>query len=396
MYPSTLKRVALLAFCVLWLAGCRANPTEEQLVMDQPSMQSSETSSEVVIEGQIVPQAYVTLSFEIPGKIAEVLVQEGQAVKAEQVIARLVGDEQVEAAVKAAELELLNAKQSLQALTDNHETVLNDALLALNAARQAVHDTESYLDSITGDRLQNEIAGAEAQLVLAESRLENAIEDYEDYEDEDEDNTTRATYRVLLSEAQRAYDEAVHLLNNLQGDGYEFTLQQTKTTLEACNTQLQLAEARYSELVTGPDPDLVDAAEARLAAAEAGLASAQANIRQLEMRAPLDGRLVESYLKVGEVAVAGQPMGKLADLSSWYVETLELTEIDVVAVSEGQSVQVIADALPEVVMKGKVMSISETYEELRGDVTYTALIKLEEVDSRLRWGMTVLITFHQP
>ena len=205
-----------LSLCLLWLASCQANPTQENLTVAQTGLQSQESNSDITIEGRVVPQTYVTLSFAAPGQISDVLVQEGQEVAAGQVIARLGGGEQAEAVVKAAELELLNARQSLQALTDDHKAILNEALMNLNAARQAVIDAQAYLDSITGDHLQNEIAEAQAQVVLANSRLENATNNYEIYEDEDENNTTRATYRVQLSEAQRAYDEAVRQLDNLQ------------------------------------------------------------------------------------------------------------------------------------------------------------------------------------
>ena len=40
-------------------------------------------------------------------------------------------------------------------------------------------------------------------------------------------------------------------------------------------------------------------------------------------------------------------------------------------------------------------SISDLYEEKRGDVTYTARILLDEDDERLRWGMTVVVTFEE-
>ena len=385
-----------LSLCLLWLVSCQANPTQENLTVAQTGLQSQESNSDITIEGRVVPQTYVTLSFAAPGQISDVLVQEGQEVAAGQVIAQLGGGEQAEAMVKAAELELLNARQSLQALTDDHKAILNEALMNLNAARQAVIDAQAYLDSITGDRLQNEIAEAKAQVVLANSRLENATNNYEIYEDEDENNTTRATYRVQLSEAQRAYDEAVRQLDNLQGDGYDSSLKQATTTLEAANIQLQLTEEKYAELSEGPDQNLISVAKARLAAAEAGLSSAQATLGQLEMRSPIAGRLVESHFKVGEIVAAGQPLGTLADLSSWYIETVDLTEIDVVAVSPGQAVQVIADALPEVAMNGTVISTSETYQEVRGDVTYITRIKLENPDPRLRWGMTVLVTLTQP
>jgi hypothetical protein len=40
-----------------------------------------------------------------------------------------------------------------------------------------------------------------------------------------------------------------------------------------------------------------------------------------------------------------------------------------------------------------VESIDQVYEEKRGDITYTARILLDSADPRLRWGMTVSITF---
>lgn len=396
MKKFSIYHLILLTFCLLLLSGCQANPTQNSLAVAQAGSQSLESGSEIVIEGRVVPQTYVRLSFAAAGQIAEVLVSEGQEVEAGQVIARLGGSEQAEAAVKAAELELLSAQQSLQALTEDHEFVLNEALVNLNTARQAVNDAQSYLDSITGDRLQNEIAGAQAELVLAENRLENAIDNYEEYIDEDESNTTRATYRILLTEKQRAYEEALLQLDNLQGDGYDFRLQQARNILEAGNNQLNLCEAKYAELLEGPDQDLVAAAEARLVAAEAGVVSSQTVLEQLELHSPIAGRLVESLLKVGEIVVAGQPLGTLADLNNWYIETVDLTEIDVVAVSAGQAVQVIADALPEVLMNGTVIRISEIYQEVRGDVTYTTRIKLANPDPRLKWGMTVMVTFYQP
>jgi multidrug resistance efflux pump len=395
MKTSFIHRMILLSACLFYLAGCQKNSTQENLTVAQFGMQSPESNSEIVIEGRVVPYAYMTLSFATPGQIGDVLVLEGQPVQAGQVIARLADIEQANAAIRAAEMELLNAQQNLQILTDDQEAVLNQALVTFNAARQAVNDAQTYLDSITGDRLQNEIAGAKAQLVLAENQLENATDNFDEYKDEDESNTTRATYRVLLTEAQRAYDEARRQLDNLQGDGYNFTLQQAKTTLEAATIQQQLSEEHYSKFLEGPDQDMIAAAEARLIAAEASLAAAQSGLEQLELRSPITGILVKSQLKIGEMIIAGQPLGTLADLSSWYVETVDLTEIDVVAVNSGQTVQVIADALPEMVMTGTVTKISESYQEVRGNVTYSALIKLEQADSRLRWGMTVLVTFSQ-
>jgi HlyD family secretion protein len=86
----------------------------------------------------------------------------------------------------------------------------------------------------------------------------------------------------------------------------------------------------------------------------------------------------------------------LADLEALRVETTDLSEIDVVGVSVGQAVRISVDALPGLKLTGKVISISDAYQETRGDITYTTRIELDNTDPLLRWGMTVLVTFEEP
>jgi HlyD family secretion protein len=83
----------------------------------------------------------------------------------------------------------------------------------------------------------------------------------------------------------------------------------------------------------------------------------------------------------------------VADLSAWIVETLDLTEIDVVSIDPAKSVLVTADALPDVTMTGTVLSVADVPRDVRGDVTYVARVSLDTIDPRLRWGMTVLVEF---
>ena len=53
------------------------------------------------------------------------------------------------------------------------------------------------------------------------------------------------------------------------------------------------------------------------------------------------------------------------------------------------------DALPDLRLTGKVVSIGDAYEETRGDITYPVMIELDETDPRLKWGMTALVTFEK-
>ena len=80
-------------------------------------------------------------------------------------------------------------------------------------------------------------------------------------------------------------------------------------------------------------------------------------------------------------------------LDAWLIETTDLTEIDVVALSEGQPVAITLVAIPEAALNGVIESISQTYEEKQGDIVYGVTVALDDSHPSLRWGMTAVVTF---
>ena len=98
-------------------------------------------------------------------------------------------------------------------------------------------------------------------------------------------------------------------------------------------------------------------------------------------------------VEVGETVLPSQTLITFADTSDWYVETKDLTELDVVKIQTGQKVTVKPDALSAVTMNGEVESVSRVYTEKSNDVLYTVRIHLTDPDAQLRWGMTVKVTF---
>ena len=137
----------------------------------------------------------------------------------------------------------------------------------------------------------------------------------------------------------------------------------------------------------------VDSALALERSALASLRSARANLLHNELLAPWSGAIADLSLKMNTYLQAGQTVVTVADFSGWKVETDNLTEIEVPEVTLGQRVNITPDALPDLELTGIVTDISTLHEEKRGDVTYTVTVSLEESDPRLRWGMTMVVTF---
>lgn len=361
----------------------------------------------VVAEGSLVPNEAVDLGFVVAGQVAEILVEKGDSVEAGDVLARLGDREQLETNLAnanlelvAAELELLTAQQDMQELYDNWPADATAAQEALKNARQEVHDTERTYNYRITPADQTDIDVAWSTVVLAEDELDKAKEDFEPYEDKPADDKVRANYQSRLAEAQGAYDDAVRKYNALVDPSSDFEISQAQAAYHVAQARLEQAEKEYADLIDGPDPDklaLVEAriasAETRITAAQANIAAAQAALDDLDLVATFSGTIVDLNLLVGEQVSSGVPVVTLADFSKWYVETDNLTEIEVVDVSVGQPVTIVPDALPDVELTGSVESIDDFFEEKRGDITYTARILLDEVDPLLRWGMTVVVTF---
>lgn len=339
----------------------------------------SETN--IVAEARVVPRDDVQLAFVANGQVEEVLVEEGDIVKKGDVLARLGDREQIEAAIAGAEAELLAAQQARKQLDDNLALAQAQAAAAMSAANKAVKDAQYALDNFTVPQNMLGLTPLEA-IAKMKAILDEARERFEPYRYYPSENSTRKDLKEKLDTAQSDYNTAVRWL-------------QLETNLSEAQTRLDEALKDYENLLKGPDADDVAAADARINAAEENLKAAKANLSNLDLVATIDGTVVDLNLVEGQQATPGQPVIRIADLSKLYVETDDLTEIEVVDVSVGQKVAVVADALPSVEMTGVVEKISQVYEEKRGDITYTVRILLDNPDPRLLWGMTVVVTFQK-
>ena len=112
-----------------------------------------------------------------------------------------------------------------------------------------------------------------------------------------------------------------------------------------------------------------------------------------EVTAPFDGVVAQLNAKTGSSISAGQIAVTIADMSSWTVVTTDVTEIDVVKLKEGQSVTIMLDAIPDVELKGEVLSIGQNYSQNQGDIVYEVTVLLTDVDPAMRWGMTAEVKF---
>jgi len=115
----------------------------------------------------------------------------------------------------------------------------------------------------------------------------------------------------------------------------------------------------------------------------------------VELSAPFDGTVAGLKVKTGESVTPGQVAVSVADFSGWIIKTTDLTELDVVNITEGQAVSITLDAIPDQTLDGMVTLIGQNYSEKQGDVVYEVTVELTESLPNMRWGMTAVVKFKE-
>ena len=158
--------------------------------------------------GKVVPATWANLSFPTAGVVEQLLVAEGDEVEAGQELIRLRGSEALAAALAAAMLEEMSARQALDTLLENADVARANAQLALAQARDAFDKADKrYKYQQKGSRATAEtIEGLEAQLVLAEGAVSEAEDAVKAVGHLSSTDTKRAAAEKALYDARHARD----------------------------------------------------------------------------------------------------------------------------------------------------------------------------------------------
>jgi RND family efflux transporter MFP subunit len=172
------------------------------------------------------------------------------------------------------------------------------------------------------------------------------------------------------------------------------TLMKLDTTIQEARVReaeanLLAAQVQYNyQKRLGLDEVHIESAEADVARMQALLDSAKAILEtQYSLIAPFDGTIVSVDIVPSETVVPGQVVIVVGDLSTFRVETTDLSERDVTRVRIGQSARVFIEALEEE-FTGTVIDIDRVSSTLGGDVIFKVTVELDDQPEGLLWGMS--------
>jgi RND family efflux transporter MFP subunit len=188
------------------------------------------------------------------------------------------------------------------------------------------------------------------------------------------------------------------VLLRLDDDAQHAALGVATSSQRRAQAAVDRARAQLDALPEDASPLQLEAlqAELRLAEAELTLARAAVNeaevaVRLTELRAPFSGTVVAIHVGLGEQAPAGSPVATIADLSSWFIETTDLSELDVVRIAVGDPASITFEALPGLVLQGSVERIQVRGMPDQGRTRFDVAIRPAEHRPELRWNMSATV-----
>jgi HlyD family secretion protein len=225
-------------------------------------------------------------------------------------------------------------------------------------------------------------ADAQLRLLLAGSRAEDLRRA--------EENLARA--QAELDAARRDLVRLEGLAE--RGSATEKARDDARTRREVTGRAVEAARAELDKLVAGPRRQEIEAARAQRAAAEAQVALVDQQITDATVVAPRDGVLIERVAEPGEVLPPGATIAVLVDLARPWLDVW-VDEPSLARIRLGDPVEVRVDG-HEAALMGTVAFVSDRAEftpknvqtpEERAKLVFRVKVALDNADGLFKPGM---------
>ncbi|URR36460.1 efflux RND transporter periplasmic adaptor subunit [Thermosynechococcus sp. HN-54] len=293
----------------------------------------------IAATGKVVPIQTVNISPKRAGLLAKLYVEQGDQVKAGQIIARM----------------------------DNR-----DEQAQLAQAQANLADAIARRDRIVAGNRAEEIAQAQAQVQAAAARARLA-----------EERLNRN--QILAAEGAIPRD----------------TLDELKTNRDSAIASLNEAQKRLQLLERGSRSEEIRQAEAAVAAAQAQVQAARAALEDTVIRAPFMGIITQKYANPGAFVTPTTTASATTSATSTSIVAIaegleilaEVPEVDIGQVLVGQPVEIRADAYPGETFQGRVRLVAPEAVVEQNVTFFQVRVSLLTGLEKLRSGMNVDLDF---
>jgi HlyD family secretion protein len=237
----------------------------------------------------------VDLGPKVPGRVVEVLVREGDRVKAGALLVRLD---------------------------------LGETSIAVEREQAGVRSAQARAADLEAGTRASEVAVVEAEV---------------------------SDRRAALSLAEKEAERQRFLLDRKVGTRRDYD--RARTDLERARAALKVSQERVQVAREGSRVNQTRAAQAETERAQATLKQSVAIAREGDVRAPADGIIVHRLAEAGQLVAAGQPAVTMAFANRLYVRTF-IPETKLGQVKMGMVARVTVDAYPNREFAARITEIS--------------------------------------
>jgi HlyD family secretion protein len=327
------KRIIIIVFVVLFISvslfvyfGQRANRLKD------------------IYYSGTIEATQANLSFQVPGRVVKVNVQEGQAVTKDQIIAELDRVE-FQSRLVQAQANLEKAKKSKQQL----ETVLD----------------------IYKNTLPAEVTRATANVKSVKDTLSDAEKNYQRFEE--------LFKKGVVTEKER--------------DSLKLNYDVAKSRLAESESLMKVSQGNLSKIEAAAQD--IEAATSQIDATKAAANQASIQLDYTLLRSPQNGIVTSRNIEPGETVTAGREVISVSDLSRVDLKIF-VDETQIGKVKTNQQVDVKVDTFPGKIYRGYVSFISpegeftpkiiQTKKE-RVKLVYLVKVSIVNTENELKSGM---------
>lgn len=376
--------LALIAGAIVGCEALIATPTPEAPRVEY-TVQTGTFTRSIEMIGNIEYEQAATLKWETSGVIGSVNVSVGDKVRKGDVLAELTTDS-LSTTVLAAEKELITAMDTAANVMVS-EVKKYQALATLSVDESTLKATKAAQEKLYYPRgTQQDLEMAYDSLTLAEQNYDYAKEDFrvvlDSYKSWGEDET-RSTYF-------ESYQQSYETLQSAYAKWKYLRQAPEAATLAFAQGAVASAQLKYDEILEEYNSYNVIPRAKDQRDADSAVDVARNTVEQRYIIAPFDGVIASVSAETDQVVTMQSEAFRLVDNSAYYL-SVAVNEVDRDKLTVGQDVSIAIDVLPEKLYHGTIQQIDNAAVVSDSGIKFTAKIKLNEIDSAIKAGMTASV-----
>ena len=361
--------------------------SEEQLAALTVPVEVENLAVRIEANGIVEPIQSVNISPKTPGRLAQLLVEQGDVVTEGQELAIMDNSELYAEGIRTESL----IKQRIAELRATETRIQGE----IEEARARYIRTQAQLQQAE-QRIPKDIDQANAQLAAAQANLQRT-----------QDKVQR--FETLLDSgaiAQETYDDVRNEFDNANARFFEAQqrLAQVRNTanpeLEALTAATVEAKVTLDRLERNAEPQLTQLTAA-LEQAQAQRQIAAVQFQDTIIRAPFDGVITQKFATEGAFVTPTTSASSTASATSSSILALarglevvaKVPEVDIQQIEPGQDVEIVADADPSQVFRGRVLLVAPEAIVENNVTSFEVRIALLSGREFLRSKMNTDVTF---